>query len=280
MEKVASSRSFGGEQAVYQHKSDVCNCDMRFGVYMPPAAFEKGASLPILYWLSGLTCTEENFITKAGAQRAAAELGLVIVAPDTSPRGADVPDDPDGAYDFGLGAGFYVDATEAPFDRHYNMYSYVTKELPALVEAALPVDGNRRGIFGHSMGGHGALTIHLHAPDRYRTCSVFAPIVAPSSVPFGKKAFAGYLGKDESRWANHDATELVRQKPSGAEILIDQGLADDFLDEQLRLDLFEAAAAESGQKIVARRQEGYDHGYYFISTFMEDHLRWHAERIG
>lgn len=278
MEKISSSRSFGGEQAVYRHKSTACDCDMQFGVYLPPAAL-KGASCPVLYWLSGITCTEENFITKAGAQRAASELGMIIVAPDTSPRGEGVPDDPDGNWDFGSGAGFYVDATQAPYDRHYKMYTYTSEELPAVVEGALPIDANRRGIFGHSMGGHGAITLHLYAPDKFRTCSALAPIVAPTKAPFGRKAFAGYLGGDETVWAKHDSVALVKERPSQADILIDQGLADAFLGEQLHPDLFEEAAAAAGQKVVMRRQEGYDHGYYFISTFIDDHLKWHADRL-
>jgi len=248
---------------------------MKFAVYTPPG---KG-SFPVLYWLSGLTCTEENFITKAGAQRVASELGLVIVAPDTSPRGEGVPDDPDKAYDFGLGAGFYVDATVAPWSKHYKMYSYITRELPALIEKEFPVDASRAGIFGHSMGGHGAMTIHLKNPGTFKTCSAFSPIVAPSQVPWGKKALSNYLGKDESKWAAYDATRLVAARASKAEILIDQGTADNFLAEQLRPEIFAKAADTAGQKFTLRMQDGYDHSYYFIASFIEDHLRWHAARL-
>jgi S-formylglutathione hydrolase len=248
---------------------------MKFAVYTPSG---KGP-FPVLYWLSGLTCTEENFITKAGAQRVASELGVCLVAPDTSPRGEDVPDDPDKAYDFGLGAGFYVDATQAPWSTHYKMYSYLTRELPALIEKEFPVDAARAGISGHSMGGHGAMTIHLKNPDRFKTCSAFSPIVAPSQVPWGEKALSNYLGPDESKWADYDATKLVAARASKAEILIDQGTADNFLAEQLKPELFLEAAQKAGQKVTLRMQDGYDHSYYFIATFIEDHLRWHADRL-
>ncbi|WP_375202790.1 S-formylglutathione hydrolase [Hyphococcus sp.] len=276
MEKISAVKSFGGTQGVYSHKSDVLSCEMKFAVYTP----EGNGPFPVLYWLSGLTCTEENFITKAGAQRVAAELGLIIVAPDTSPRGEGVPDDPEGAYDFGLGAGFYLNATQEPWSKHYKMYDYITKELPVLlVDMEFPVDGPRTGIFGHSMGGHGAITIHLKNPDKFKTCSAFSPIVAPSQVPWGKKAFSNYLGPDETTWSDYDATALVARQPSKAEILIDQGTADNFLAEQLKPELFANAAAESGQPYALRMQEGYDHSYYFIASFIEDHLRWHAERL-
>lgn len=279
MKTVSSVKSFGGVQSVYSHASNVCQCDMQFAVFAPPQEKHGNGPLPVLYWLSGLTCTEENFITKAGAQRIAAELGLVIVAPDTSPRGTSVPDDPEGAYDFGLGAGFYLDATEAPWSQHYKMYAYITEELPALVEEEFPVDPARTGIFGHSMGGHGALTIHLKNPDKFKTCSAFSPIVAPTQAPWGQKAFSNYLGKDEPGWAKYDATELVQQNPSSAEILIDQGAADNFLEEQLKPELFAAACQSAGQKLTLRMQDGYDHSYYFIASFIEDHLRWHAARL-
>ncbi|GJL91676.1 S-formylglutathione hydrolase [Hyphococcus sp.] len=275
MKQLSSTKSFGGTQGIYAHTSDVLCCAMKFAVYTPPG---KGP-FPVLYWLSGLTCTEENFISKAGAQRVASELGLVIVAPDTSPRGEGVPDDPDKAYDFGLGAGFYVDATEAPWSKHYKMYSYITRELPALIEKEFPVDASRAGIFGHSMGGHGAMTIHLKNPEQFKTCSAFSPIVAPSEVPWGKKALSNYLGNDESKWAGYDATRLVAARPSKAEILIDQGTADNFLAEQLQPELFTHAAQQAGQEVILRMQEGYDHSYYFIATFIEDHLRWHAARL-
>ena len=252
---------------------------MRFAVFTPPEDIHGSGPFPVLFWLSGLTCTEENFITKAGAQRVAAELGIAIVAPDTSPRGEGAPDDPDGAYDLGLGAGFYLDATEPPWSRQYRMYSYISRELPELVAANFPVDPARVGVFGHSMGGHGALTLHLKHPDRFRSCSAFSPIVAPSQVPWGRKAFSNYLGPDEAAWAQYDATKLVAERASEVHILIDQGGADQFLEEQLRPKLFEAPAREAGQALTLRMQDGYDHSYYFIATFIEDHLRWHHERL-
>lgn len=252
---------------------------MKFAVYLPPEDKHGKGPFPILYWLSGLTCTEENFITKAGAQRVAAELGVVIVAPDTSPRGEGVPDDPDGAYDFGLGAGFYVNASQEPWSKHYNMYDYIARELPALVTAAFPVDAARSGIFGHSMGGHGALTIHLKNPEIFKTCSAFSPIVAPSQVPWGIKALSNYLGPDEAAWAEHDASVLVSRIPSKTDILIDQGTADNFLREQLKPEVFAAAADRAGQSYTLRMQDGYDHSYYFIASFVEDHIRWHMERL-
>lgn len=283
MKQISSTKSFGGMQNVYAHHSDACQCEMKFAVYLPPKAKEqagKGAKLPVLYWLSGLTCTEENFISKAGAQRAAAELGLIIVAPDTSPRGEGVPDDPDGAYDFGLGAGFYVNATQEPFAKHYNMYDYIRRELPALIEKEFPVDASRAGIFGHSMGGHGALTIHLKNQQEFKSCSAFAPIVAPSQVPWGQKALGNYLGDDKRSWAAYDATQLLLDHGSSdAHILIDQGTADNFLKEQLRPEIFQAAAEKTGQALSLRMQKGYDHSYFFIASFIEDHLRWHASKL-
>ena len=279
MKSFSSVKSFGGEQAVYAHESEACGCEMRFAVFTPPEDKHGKGPFPALFWLSGLTCTEENFITKAGAQRVAAELGLVIIAPDTSPRGEGVPDDPEGAYDLGLGAGFYLDATQAPWAKHYRMYSYIARELPALIEKEFPVDPARAGIFGHSMGGHGALTLHLKHPDFFKSCSAFSPIVAPSQVPWGRKAFSNYLGDDETAWADYDATALVEQGPSDAHILIEQGGADQFLEEQLRPDIFERAAQKAGQQLTLRIREGYDHSYYFIASFIEDHLRWHADRL-
>ena len=274
MKQISSTKSFGGTQAVFSHASETLSCELKFAVFTPPGS----GPFPVVYWLSGLTCTEENFIAKTGAQRVAAELGLVIIVPDTSPRGEDVPDDKDGAYDLGLGAGFYLNATEERWATHYQMYDYITQELPALIEKEFPVDAARVGIFGHSMGGHGAMTIHLKNPDQFKTCSAFAPIVAPSQVPWGEKAFLNYLGHDATTWTEYDATELVA-RPSSAEILIDQGTADNFLEEQLKPELFAVAAKKSGQKLTLRMQEGYDHSYYFIATFIEDHLRWHAERL-
>ncbi len=251
---------------------------MRFAAYLPEPA--PAQPLAAVIWLSGLTCTEQNFITKAGAQRLAAELGLVLIAPDTSPRGDAVADDPDGRYDLGLGAGFYVDATESPWAPHYRMYSYVTDELHGLITAALPIDPERIGICGHSMGGHGALTLHLRNPGRYRSVSAFAPIVAPSVVPWGRRAFSAYLGDDESAWLAHDATALVAAQPSTAPILIDQGAADEFLESELQPQRFAAAAEAAGQPFTLRMQPGYTHSYYFIASFIDDHLRHHARGLG
>ena len=247
---------------------------MEFSVFVPPHG--KGVKLPVLYYLSGLTCTQDNVTTKGGFQRVAAELGLAIVCPDTSPRGTNYPSEDD-AYDFGTGAGFYVDATREPWSASYKMYSYVTKELPALIARHFPIDPARSGIFGHSMGGHGALTIGLKNPEQYRSISAFSPIVAPSQVPWGQKALAGYLGDDRDSWAQYDATQLVRSgKTVEGKILIDQGTGDNFLTEQLKPEIFGEACKQAGQSVQIRLQEGYDHSYYFISTFMEDHLRHHA----
>ena len=284
MKIISQAKSFGGMQSVYTHQSAVNNCEMRFGVYTPPAEIHGAGPYPTLYWLSGLTCTEDNFITKSGAQRIASELGMMIINPDTSPRGPDkdgnsVPDDPEGAYDFGLAAGFYVNATQAPWSQHYHMYDYVTQELRAAAERELPVDASRTGIFGHSMGGHGSLTLHLKNPDIYKTCSAFAPISAPSQTPWGRKAFSNYLGPDETNWAEYDATQLVASRPSNAEIFIDQGTADIYLQDELRPDLFAIAAETSGQKLTLKMREGYDHSFFFISTFLEEHMRWHLERL-
>ena len=276
MKQLSSTKSFNGTQTVHSHASNACSCEMRFAVFTPSG----NGPFPILYWLSGLTCTEENFITKAGAQRVAAELGIVIVAPDTSPRGEGVPDDPDGAYDFGLGAGFYLDASEQPWAQHYNMETYIEEELPALIEKEFPVDPARAGIFGHSMGGHGALTLHLKNQKKFKSCSAFSPIVAPSQVPWGQKALGNYLGDDKRKWAPFDAKQLLLYHGSSdAHILIDQGTADQFLEEQLKPELFKAAADEAGQALTLRMQEDYDHSYYFIATFIEDHLRWHATEL-
>ena len=250
---------------------------MTFSVYVPPQA--DGALCPVVWYLSGLTCTHANVTEKGEYRRACAELGLVFVAPDTSPRGDGVPDDPAGAYDFGLGAGFYVDATEEPFARNYRMESYVAAELPDLVAANFPADMARQGITGHSMGGHGALTLALRNPGRYRSVSAFAPIVAPGRVPWGK-ALGRYLGDDRAAWRRHDAVALIEDGARMPEILVDQGAADNFLAEQLRPELLERACAEAGIALTLRLQPGYDHSYYFISTFMADHLRWHAQRLG
>lgn len=276
IETLSEHACFDGKVGFYRHASRCNDCDMRFAVFVPPQA--KDGPVPVLTWLAGLTCTEETFMIKAGAQRLAAKLGLLLVAPDTSPRGEGVPDDPEGAYDFGLGAGFYVNATEEPWRRHYRMYDYVTQELPAIVAEHFPADGERQGIFGHSMGGHGALTIGLRNPQAYRSISAFAPVSSPLNCPWGDKALGNYLGADRETWAEYDATELARAvetKPA-AKILVDQGLADQFLAEQLKPALLEDACRASGIALELRRHQGYDHGYYFISTFIADHLEHHA----
>jgi len=274
---VSQNKCFGGVQGTYSHDSTETQCTMRFGVFLPPQA--QADRVPVLYWLSGLTCTEENFIVKAGAQRVAAELGLAIIVPDTSPRGLKLPGE-SASYDFGLGAGFYVDATEEPWVHGYRMYSYVTKELPKVVAANFPVDPSRAGIFGHSMGGHGALTIALRNPDAYRSVSAFAPICSPMRCPWGEKALTGYLGSDRKRWRDYDATALLEDLGwSGPPLLVDQGTKDPFLNDQLRPDLLKAACAQRGIAIELRMQEGYDHSYFFIATFIEDHLRFHARLL-
>lgn len=277
METVSTNHAFGGVQGVYRHASAATGTEMTFAVYVPPHA--PGAKLPVVWYLSGLTCTHANATEKGEYRRAAAELGLIVVTPDTSPRGEGVPDDPDGAYDFGLGAGFYVDATETPWATHYRMWSYITDELPALVAAHFPVDIARQSITGHSMGGHGALTIGLSFPDRYRAVSAFAPIVAPSQVPWGEKALGGYLGADRTAWRKHDAVALIEDGARVPALLVDQGEADQFLAGQLRPELLAAACEKAGIPLTLRIQPGYDHSYYFISTFMADHLAWHAKRL-
>ncbi|MFC5698194.1 S-formylglutathione hydrolase [Pseudomonas sp. GCM10022186] len=277
LEIVSSNKSFGGWHKRYRHRSSSLNCDMVFAVYLPPQA-EQGAKLPVLYWLSGLTCTDENFMQKAGAQRLAAELGLIIVAPDTSPRGADVPGDPDGAWDFGLGAGFYLNATQEPYARHYRMHDYVVHELPALIEANFPVSG-KRGISGHSMGGHGALVCALRNPGRYQSLSAFAPISNPMACPWGEKAFSRYLGEDRARWREWDASGLLAEAEERLPILVDQGDRDDFLVNQLKPEALQAAAKAAGHPLTLRLQPGYDHSYYFIASFIDDHLRHHAEAL-
>ncbi|MBN3725291.1 S-formylglutathione hydrolase [Burkholderia sp. Ac-20379] len=280
-ELVSSHAAFGGEQRFYRHDSSTIGLPMKFSVYLPPAAVHDEARVPALFFLAGLTCTEETFMIKAGAQRFAAEHGIALITPDTSPRGAGVPGEAD-AWDFGVGAGFYLDATAEPWAKHYKMESYIVEELRALVLGALPIDGTRLGIFGHSMGGHGALTLALRHPGVWRSVSAFAPIAAPTRCPWGEKAFAGYLGDDREAWKEHDATELVARSdaPRYADgILIDQGLADQFLANQLNPDLFEAACREAEQPVTLRSHEGYDHGYYFISTFIADHIAHHAKTL-
>lgn len=274
IDRVEEHRCFGGTLAYVEHDAPSTRCRMRFSVFTPPQAAH--GLVPVLTFLSGLTCTAENFTVKAGAFRAAADLGLIVVAPDTSPRGPGVPDD--GASDLGQGAGFYVDATADPWADHFRMFSYVTRDLPDAVFALVPGDPARQGIAGHSMGGLGALAIGLRLPGTYRSISAFAPIVAPSVVPWGRKAFGAYLGSDEGGWRDYDPCALVAKMPvvAGAPpILIDQGTADPFIDVQLRPELFEAACAQAGRKLVLRRQAGYDHAYFFIATFIEDHLRHH-----
>jgi len=251
---------------------------MTFSIFLPPQA-EGGGKLPVVWYLSGLTCTHANVTEKGEYRAACAELGLIFVAPDTSPRGEGVPDDPAGAYDFGFGAGFYVDATQEPYARNYRMWTYVTEELPALVAAQFPVDMERQGITGHSMGGHGALTVALRNPGRFRSVSAFAPIVAPSQVPWGQKALGGYLGAAEQGWRKHDAVALIEEGARVDEVLVDVGTADPFLDKELKPELLDRACANAGVKLSLNMREGYDHSYYFISTFMADHLRWHAERL-
>ena len=273
-ERIEHRACFGGWQDVYRHRSEVLGCDMTVGVYLPPQV-EQGPC-PVLYWLSGLTCTEQNFITKAGAQRYAAEHGIILVAPDTSPRGEDVADAE--GYDLGKGAGFYVNATQVPWASHYRMYDYIVDELPAWVEAD-PMASDRRAISGHSMGGHGALTIALKNPGRYRSVSAFSPIVAPTQVPWGQKAFAAYLGDDREAWKAWDTVELIRQAREQLPLLVDQGDADEFLQGQLKPELLQAAAAEAGHPLTLRMQPGYDHSYYFIASFIGDHIAHHAAAL-
>jgi len=274
---LSQNRCFGGVQGTYAHESAETRCKMRFGVFMPPQAGAR--RVPLLYWLSGLTCTEENFIIKAGAQRVASELGIALVIPDTSPRGLNLPGDAD-AYDFGVGAGFYVDALVAPWSTNYRMYSYVARELPQLVGASFPtIDASRASIFGHSMGGHGALTIALKNPGAYKSVSAFAPICSPMRCPWGEKALGGYLGPDRSKWREYDATALIEERGWKGPILVDQGTKDQFLDNQLKPELLKAACAERSIPLEIRMQEGYDHSYFFIASFVEDHLRFHARHL-
>lgn len=276
METISQTRTFGGTLGYYRHAATTTDCEMRFSVFVPGQA--SGDLLPVLWWLSGLTCTEDNFTVKAGAYRKAAELGMIIIAPDTSPRGDAVPDDE--AYDLGQGAGFYLDATTEPWARHFNMYSYITAELPEIVFGAFPGNVDAQGICGHSMGGHGALTIGLKNTDQYRSISAFAPIVAPMQCPWGQKAFAAYLGDADTAGMQYDATALMAaagDRSVAPEILIDQGLADAFLEEQLMPEKFAAACAAVGQRLNLRMQEGYDHSYFFIASFIDDHLQHHAD---
>jgi S-formylglutathione hydrolase len=272
IENLSANKSFGGWHKQYSHQSLTLNCSMRFAIYLPPQV-SSGQKVPVLYWLSGLTCTDENFMQKAGALRIAAELGIAIVAPDTSPRGETVADDE--GYDLGQGAGFYVNASQSPWEHHYQMYDYVVDELSALIEAMFPVS-DKRAISGHSMGGHGALTIAMLNPQRYTSMSAFSPICNPMTAPWGKKAFTAYLGKDKTIWKKHDASELMRLATQFVPAKVDQGGADDFLVEQLKPEALEAAAKVSGYPLELAIHEGYDHSYYFISSFIEEHLRFHA----
>ena len=279
--RVSGSKCFGGEQLQFTHPSQVTACTMTLSVYLPPAA--RQGPVPVVWWLSGLTCTDQNFVTKAGAQRVASELGFALVAPDTSPRGKDVPTDLEGAWDFGHGASFYVDATKAPWSTHYRMYSYLVDELPALLFRELPLDASRQAISGHSMGGHGALVLALRNPERFRSVSAFAPIVEPSAVPWGQKAFSRYLGPDPAAWRDYDTVALIQAKKDQPgpklTLLVDQGEADPYLSSQLQPSRLEATCRAAGWPLKLRMQSGYDHSYFFVATFIEDHLRWHARAL-
>lgn len=277
LETISEAKSHGGVQGVYRHDSGVTDTSMTFALFLPPQAAD--GPVPLLTYLSGLTCTHANVVEKGEFRAACAEAGLAFLAPDTSPRGEDVPGDPDGAWDFGLGAGFYVDATEEPWARHYRMWSYVAEELPALLASGFPLDMERQGITGHSMGGHGALTLALRHPGRFRSVSAFAPIVAPSQVPWGEKALSRYLGDDRQAWRAHDAVALIEDGAKLDDLLVDVGEADPFIEKELRPELLQAACAAAGIALTMRRQPGYDHSYYFISTFMAHHIAWHAERL-
>lgn len=275
IENLSCNKIFDGWHKQYSHHSSTLNCSMRFAIYLPPQA-SNGQKVPVLYWLSGLTCTDENFMQKAGAQRIAAELGIAIVAPDTSPRGDDVADAE--GYDLGKGAGFYVNATQSPWNRHYQMYDYVLNELPELIESTFPVSG-QRSIAGHSMGGHGALVLALRNPERYRSVSAFSPISNPINCPWGQKALSAYLWKNTGSWADYDASLLMRQASQFVPALVDQGGADDFLAEQLKPEMLQVAAKSSGYPLELNLREGYDHSYFFIASFIEQHLRFHAKHL-
>ncbi|MFK7730251.1 MAG: S-formylglutathione hydrolase [Pseudomonadales bacterium] len=280
MEQISTNKMFGGEQRRYQHRSETLNCDMQFAVYLPPQV--KDGNVPVLYWLSGLTCTDENFVQKAGAQQFAARYGMAIVCPDTSPRGEGVADDAEAAYDFGLGAGFYVNATEAPWSDHYRMYDYVREELPALLSDGLGLDHRRCAISGHSMGGHGALTIALKNPGQFQSVSAFSPICSPMSCPWGEKALGNYIGHNKEAWKEYDAVELISQAKAEDHlpILVDQGDADNFLEEQLNTPMLVAASQDSDYAMRIRMQPGYDHSYFFIASFIEQHMQFHAQNLG
>ena len=278
LETISEVKSHGGVQGVYRHASAATHGDMTFSLFMPPQP-EKGEPVPLIWYLSGLTCTHANVTEKGEFRAACAEAGVAFIAPDTSPRGPDVPDDPEGLWDFGQGAGFYLDATEQPWARHFKMASYLVDELPALVADHFPVDPARQSIMGHSMGGHGALTLALKHPGRFQSVSAFAPIVAPGQVPWGRKALRHYLGEDDAAWRAHDTVALIEDGARLDGLLVDIGDADPFLEKELRPELLEAVCAAAGIDLTLRRQPGYDHSYYFISTFMADHVRWHAARL-
>lgn len=277
LEKIAENRCFGGRQLRFKHSSAVLKCDMVFSIFLPPQA-EKG-KVPAIYWLSGLTCTDENFVTKAGAQQYAAKYGVAIIAPDTSPRGEGVPDDPEAAYDFGLGAGFYVNATQSPWSEHYQMYDYIVSELPKLVNANLPVDSERVSIMGHSMGGHGALTIGLKNPSKYQSMSAFSPIAAPMDCPWGEKALGNYLGDNRETWRQYDTCELLAKAEKHLPALVDQGSADNFLVDQLNTGKLLQVATDNTYPMTIRMQAGYDHSYFFIASFIEDHIAFHCRHF-
>ena len=278
MNKISDNKCFNGNQLKFSHQSDVLNCEMTFSIYLPPQAEEK--TVPLIYWLSGLTCTDDNFVQKAGAQRYASEAGVAIVCPDTSPRGEDVPDDPEGAYDFGLGAGFYVNASQQPWAKHYQMYSYIIEELPAVLTASeLPLQIDNASIMGHSMGGHGALTIALKNPGKYKAVSALSPICSPLNCPWGEKALSNYLGNNKDDWPDYDSCALIAKVEEKLPILIDQGDADDFLLEQLKPELLQAACDKAGHPLTLRIQSGYDHSYFFIASFIGDHIKYHAEQL-
>jgi len=277
IEQIGANQSFAGQQLRYKHQSAVLNCEMTFSIYLPPQAV-KGP-VPVLYWLSGLTCNDENFVQKAGAQQHAAEHGIAIVCSDTSPRGDGVADDPEAAYDMGLGAGFYVDATQQPWAEHYQMYSYILDELPALVNREFPVDGKRTSISGHSMGGHGALTIALKNPQRFKSVSAFAPICSPLQCPWGDKVLSHYLGDDRQAWAQYDTVELIKQAKQHLPLLVDQGTADNFLTEQLKVELLVEAGQVADYPMQIRMQPDYDHSYFFIATFIAEHMAFHARAL-
>ena len=274
---IAEQRCFGGTQLRFKHRSNVLDCEMRLSVYLPSQAEQQPVS--VLWWLSGLTCTDQNFTTKAGAQRYAAEHGIALISPDTSPRGEQVPDDPQQAYDFGLGAGFYLNATQKPWSDHYRMYDYLIEELPPLLFDTLPLDPQRQAISGHSMGGHGALILALKNPERYRSVSAFAPICAPSQCPWGQKAFSGYLGEDKHQWLAHDSVALLPQTQLQLPLLIDQGEADEFLKTQLKPELLQQVAAKYDYPLTLRLQPDYDHSYFFIASFIGEHIAFHARHL-